>query len=103
MKLLILKSSREIFLLSKLYRLDMGPTHRLILWILGGSSLGVKQLGLEIDHSPPSSAEVKNECSYTPSSLICFYFMQFPPVACYLIPHRYKYLPVENPQPVPFL
>jgi hypothetical protein len=31
----------------------------------GGSFLGVKQSGREANHSPPSSAEVKNECSYT--------------------------------------
>jgi len=30
-----------------------------------GSSLGVKQTGHEVGPSPPSSAEVKNECSYT--------------------------------------
>jgi hypothetical protein len=30
-----------------------------------GSSLGVKRLGREHDHSPPSSAEVKNAWSYT--------------------------------------
>jgi hypothetical protein len=28
-------------------------------------SLGVKQPGREADHSPPSSAEIKNEWSYT--------------------------------------
>jgi hypothetical protein len=28
-------------------------------------SLGVKQLGCETDHSPPSSTKVKNEWSYT--------------------------------------
>jgi hypothetical protein len=30
-----------------------------------GFSLGVKQPGCEADHSPPSSAEVKNAWSYT--------------------------------------
>jgi hypothetical protein len=30
-------------------------------WVLGAISLGVKRLGREADHSPPSSAEVK-EC-----------------------------------------
>jgi hypothetical protein len=28
-------------------------------------SLGVKQMGCEADHSPPSTAEVKKEWSYT--------------------------------------
>jgi hypothetical protein len=31
----------------------------------GALSLGVKQPGREADHSPPSSAEVKNAGSYT--------------------------------------
>jgi hypothetical protein len=31
----------------------------------GGLSLGVKRPGREADHSPPSSAEVKNAWSYT--------------------------------------
>jgi hypothetical protein len=30
-----------------------------------GSSPGVKRLGREADHSPPSSAEIKNAWSYT--------------------------------------
>jgi hypothetical protein len=33
--------------------------------IMGDISLEVKLLGLEADHSPPSSAEVKNVWSYT--------------------------------------
>jgi hypothetical protein len=36
-------------------------------------SLGVKQVGYETDHSPPSSAEVKNAWSYTPTPLICLH------------------------------
>jgi hypothetical protein len=36
------------------------------------SSLGVKQLGREADHSPPSSAEVKNELSYTSTPQYAF-------------------------------
>jgi hypothetical protein len=34
-------------------------------WIPGALSLGVKWPGREADHSPPSSAEVKNAWSYT--------------------------------------
>jgi hypothetical protein len=70
-------------------------------WIKGDSSLGVKQLGLEVDHSPQSGAELKIEWNYTPTSLICLYLMQFPPVPHYFIPLRYKHLPVENPQSMP--
>jgi hypothetical protein len=33
----------------------------------GVVSLGVKRPGCEVDHSPPSNYEVKNECSYTNS------------------------------------
>jgi hypothetical protein len=38
-----------------------------ILWVLG-----VKQHGREVDHSPPSSTEVKNERSYIPLLLYIF-------------------------------
>jgi hypothetical protein len=31
---------------------------------IGGSSLGVKRVGREADHSPPSSSELKNAWSY---------------------------------------
>jgi hypothetical protein len=40
----------------------LGPTHPLIQWIPGALSLEVKRQGREADHSPPSSAEVK-ECA----------------------------------------
>jgi len=36
-----------------------GPS--ILQWLRGALSLGVKQVGHEVDHSPPSSAEVK-EC-----------------------------------------
>jgi hypothetical protein len=34
-------------------------------WVPGALCLGVKRLGREAGHSPPHSAEVKNEWSYT--------------------------------------
>jgi hypothetical protein len=34
-------------------------------WVLVALSPGVKRLGCEADHSPPSSTEVKNALSYT--------------------------------------
>jgi len=37
-----------------------------------GSFQAVKRLGREDHHSPPSSAEVKNEWSYTPRPLHAF-------------------------------
>jgi hypothetical protein len=49
----------KIFLFSTVSRPTLGPTHPPIQWVLGALSLGVKQQGLEAEHSPPSSAEVK--------------------------------------------
>jgi hypothetical protein len=43
----------------------LGPSQPPIQGVPGALSLGVKQPGREADHSPPSSAEVKNACSYT--------------------------------------
>jgi hypothetical protein len=40
--------------------LALGPNQPPIQWVPGVISLGVKQLGCEADHSPPSSAEIKN-------------------------------------------
>jgi hypothetical protein len=37
----------------------LGPTQSPIKWVPGALSLGVKRPGREADHSPPSSAEVK--------------------------------------------
>ena len=34
---------------------------------------GIKQLGRDVNHPPPSSAEAKNEWSYTSSPLVCLY------------------------------
>jgi hypothetical protein len=46
-------------------RMALGPTQPPIQWVPGALSLGVKWLGCEADHSPPSSTEVKNVWSYT--------------------------------------
>jgi hypothetical protein len=40
-------------------RTALGPTQRPIQWARGALTLGVKRPGREADHSPPSSAEVK--------------------------------------------
>jgi hypothetical protein len=48
-----------IFLFTTASRTALGPTQSPIQWVLGALSLGVKRLGSEADHSPPSSAEVK--------------------------------------------
>jgi hypothetical protein len=48
-----------IFLFFTLSRLALGPTHSPIQWVPGALSLGVEWPGREADHSPPSTAEVK--------------------------------------------
>jgi hypothetical protein len=45
-------------------RTALGPTQPPIKWVPGALSLGLKRQGREADHSPPSSAEVKNAWSY---------------------------------------
>jgi hypothetical protein len=54
-----------IFLFITASRTDLGPTQLPIQWVPGALSLGVKRPGREADHSPLSSAEVKNAWSYT--------------------------------------
>jgi hypothetical protein len=48
-----------IFLFTTASRTALGPTQPPIQWVPGALSLGVT------DHSPPSSAQVKNAWSYT--------------------------------------
>jgi hypothetical protein len=48
-----------IFLFTTASRPALGPTQTPIQWAPGALSLGIKQLGPEADHSPPSSVEVK--------------------------------------------
>jgi hypothetical protein len=45
--------------------IKLAEFQNIIQWVLGAFSLGVKRPGREVDHSPPSSAEVKNAWSYT--------------------------------------
>jgi hypothetical protein len=47
-----------IFLFITAYRPALEPTQPPIQCVLGALSLGVKRLGREADHSPPSSAEI---------------------------------------------
>jgi hypothetical protein len=49
----------EIFLFTTASRTALGPTQPPIQGVPGALSLGVKRPGREADHSPPSSAEVK--------------------------------------------
>jgi hypothetical protein len=59
-----------IFLFATASRTALGPTQTSIQGVSGALSLGLKQPGRDADHSPPSSAEVKNAWSYTSTSLI---------------------------------
>jgi hypothetical protein len=53
-------------------RTALGPTQLPIQWVPGALSLGVKRPGREADHSPPSSAELKTEWSYTSTPQYAF-------------------------------
>jgi hypothetical protein len=48
-----------IFLFTTASRPASGPTQPPIQWVPGALSFGVKRPGCEANHSPPSSAEVK--------------------------------------------
>jgi hypothetical protein len=53
------EKSRLFIHLTAASRPALGPTQPPIQWVSEALSLGVKQPGSEADHSPPSSAEVK--------------------------------------------
>jgi hypothetical protein len=59
--------SSGIFLFSKMSRPAMRPILPFIKWVPSVLFPGIKQLGREVDHLPPSGAEVKNEWSYISS------------------------------------
>jgi len=67
----------EIFLLTTVSRPVLGPTQPPIHWVQGTLMLGLKQRGWEADHSPPSSADIKNAWSYTSTPPICLHGMVF--------------------------
>jgi hypothetical protein len=73
-----------IFLFTTASRTALGPTQPPIQWIPGALSLGIKRPGREADHSPPSSAEVKNAWSYTSTPRNVF-------MAWCLVKHRGKF------------
>jgi hypothetical protein len=71
----------EIFLFTTASRTALGPTQPPIQWVPAAFSLGVKRPGREVDHLPPSSAEVKNASSYTSTPQYVF-------MAWCLVKHR---------------
>jgi hypothetical protein len=54
-----------MFLFTTASRLGLRPTQPPFHWVSVAVSLGVKWPGREADHTPPSSAEVKNAWRYT--------------------------------------
>ena len=65
----ILSRDRKVFSAPKISTLALQTIQPPIQWVSGALSPVVKQLGCEVDHSPQSRAEVKNEgsCISTPS------------------------------------
>jgi hypothetical protein len=57
------------FSLRHRFRPTLGPTQSPIQWVPGALSPEVKRPGREADHSPLSSADIKNSWSYTSTSL----------------------------------
>jgi hypothetical protein len=60
------------FLFVTASRLSLGPTQPLIQRVPGALSPGTKRPGRETGSSPPDSAAIKNECSYTSNSQYVF-------------------------------
>jgi hypothetical protein len=68
------KAQRQLYLLpfTTVSRQDLGSTQPPLQWVSGALSLEVKRPGREADHSPPSSADVKNAWSYTSTPQYAF-------------------------------
>jgi hypothetical protein len=67
----------EIFPFSNASRSTLRPTYPPIQRVLGDLTPGVKRLWREAHHSPPSSAEVKNAWSCTPTPSISLHGVVF--------------------------
>lgn len=61
---------QDIFLFSGTSRSAVGTTHFPIQWVPGFFP-GVNRPGREVNHSPPSSDDVRNKWSCTSTALIC--------------------------------
>jgi hypothetical protein len=79
-----------IFLLPTAFREALEPTRPPIPRVTEVISLGVKRPGREADHSPPSSAEIKNAWSYTSTPQYVF-------MAWYLVKQRdFNFYPYQS-------
>jgi hypothetical protein len=67
-----LSPSRGKIFLPSTSRPVLGPTEPHIEWVLGVLSLGVKRTEREANHSPQTSAKVKNTWIYTSTPLYVF-------------------------------
>jgi hypothetical protein len=70
-----------LLLFATTYRLTLGPTQPPVQWIPRFLTPGLKLPGRETDHSPQSSAEVKNAWS-------CISNPQYVFMVWYLVKHR---------------
>jgi hypothetical protein len=87
-----------ILLFTTASRTALGPTQPPIQWVPGAFSLGVKWPGREVDHSPPSRAEVKEWGELYLQSFLQYAFMALcsaksrgitsPLLVCFRISHR---------------
>jgi hypothetical protein len=75
-----LAGAGNFFLFTTMSRMALRPTKPPIQWVMSSFPV-VKQPGHEADHSPPSSAEVKNAWSYTSNP-------QYVSMAWCLVKHR---------------
>jgi hypothetical protein len=64
------QQGQGIFLFA-MSRLALGPTQPPIQWVPRALSLRLKWLGHETEHSPSSSAKVKNVWSCTSTTSVC--------------------------------
>jgi hypothetical protein len=80
------------FLSTTVSRPALGPTQPPIQWLSEALSLGLKRPGSENDHSPPSSAEVKNAWSYTSNPAYAFVARCLVKQRDFTLPYLYLYL-----------
>jgi hypothetical protein len=66
-------SGKQFFLFSTTSRLAVGTTQPLVQWVPGFFPVGVKLLECDVNHSPPSSAEVKNVWTHTSTPPTCLH------------------------------